>query len=255
MCPETEKFPKRPDGFEPLLVMALRSQKLEGLFLTRAVREGDSYPQNGQKTFTRLGPVIDLFMITVTVQTSDTCLVVGTFSILSDMPGVTIIENWDILTFGRTAIHDLTNTDCRVSVANAVHLRPISEILPDDICVFARFSSRVAPIYTGIVIAGLNFAGQFANDDKPSPRPWPIKYLPNLLFAVAQEKTLLAENRAYMFETANLAGRRRFFWSGRPPARVYTQKLCNQYCDSHCQYCHRSCRRSRNVESTSTQAV
>ena len=173
-----------------------------GLFFTRAVKEGDSYLLNGRKAFTSLAPVIDLFMVMVTVQDPDAGVLGGTFFIPKDTPGLQIIENWNTLGMRATASHDLTITDCRVSLDHAVRLRPIGEILPEDISLFAWFSLSVASIYTGIAIAALNFAKQFANDHKPSPLPRPIKYLPDLQFTVAEAETLLAATRAYTFETA-----------------------------------------------------
>ena len=50
-----------------------------GLFVSRAVKEGDSYVLNGRKVFTSLAPVIDLFMVMVTVQDPDVGLLGGTF--------------------------------------------------------------------------------------------------------------------------------------------------------------------------------
>ncbi len=50
-----------------------------GLFVSRAVKDGDSYVLNGRKVFTSLAPVIDLFMVMVTVQDPEAGLLGGTF--------------------------------------------------------------------------------------------------------------------------------------------------------------------------------
>ena len=60
----------------------------------------------------------------------------------------------------------------------------------------------MAAIYTGVAIAALNFAKQFADRHQPLPLPRPIKYLPGVQFAVAEAEALLAATRAYTFETA-----------------------------------------------------
>jgi len=83
-----------------------------------------------------------------------------------------------------------------------VRLRRIGEILPEDISLFAWFSLSVASIYTGIAMAALNFAKEFAERHQPMPLPRPIKYLPGVQFAVAEAETLLAATRAYTLETA-----------------------------------------------------
>ena len=71
-----------------------------GLFVSRAVKEGDSYVLNGRKAFTSLSPVIDLFMVLVTVQDPDAGLFSGTFFIPKGTPGLqTIDARTDAATF------------------------------------------------------------------------------------------------------------------------------------------------------------
>lgn len=173
-----------------------------GFFATRAVKEGDSYLINGRKVFTSLAPVIDLFMVLVTVQDPDAGLLSGTFLIPKGTPGLQIIETWNTMGMRATASHDLVITDCRVSLDHAVRLRSIGEILPEDISLFAWFSLSIASVYTGVAIAALNFAKEFANRHQPMPLPRPIKYLPGVQFTVAEAETLLAATRAYTLETA-----------------------------------------------------
>lgn len=173
-----------------------------GLFVSRAVKEGDSYVLNGRKVFTSLAPVIDLFMVMVTVQDPDAGLLGGTFLLPKGTPGLQVIETWDAMGMRATASHDLVISDCRVPLEHAVRLRPIGEILPEDVSVFAWFSLSIASIYTGVAIAALNFAKEFANRHQPLPLPRPIKYLPGIQFTVAEAEVLLAATRAYTLETA-----------------------------------------------------
>lgn len=173
-----------------------------GLFVSRAVKEGDSYLLNGRKIFTSLAPVIDFFMVLVTVQDPDTGLQGGTFLVPRGTPGLEIIETWDAMGMRGTASHDLVITDCRVPLDHAIRLRRIGEILPEDVSLFAWFSLSVASIYTGIAIAALNFAKEFAERHHPMPLPRSMKYLPGVQFSVADAETLLAATRAYTLETA-----------------------------------------------------
>ena len=173
-----------------------------GLFVSRAVKEGDSYVLNGRKVFTSLAPVIDLFMVLVTVQDPDAGLLGGTFLIPKGTPGLRIVETWNAMGMRATASHDLVITDCRVSRDHALRLRPIGEILPEDVSLFAWFSLSIASVYTGVAIAALNFAKQFTDRHQPLPLPRPIKYLPGVQFTVAEAETLLAASRAYTLETA-----------------------------------------------------
>ncbi|MGE0825717.1 MAG: acyl-CoA dehydrogenase family protein [Candidatus Binatia bacterium] len=173
-----------------------------GLFVSRAVKEGDSYILNGRKAFTSLSPVIDLFMVLVTVQDPDAGLLSGTFLIPKGTPGLQTVENWNAMGMRATASHDLIITDCRLPLDSAIRLRPIGEILPEDVSLFAWFSLSIASIYTGVAAAALNFAKHFADRHQPLPLPRPIKYLPGAQFSVAEAETLLAATRAYTYETA-----------------------------------------------------
>lgn len=173
-----------------------------GLFVSRAVKEGDEYVLNGRKVFTSLAPVIDLFMVLVTVQDPDVGLMGGTFFVPKETPGLQIIETWNAMGMRATASHDLVITDCHVPLDCAVRLRPIGQILPEDVSLFAWFSLSIASIYTGVAIAALNFAKQFADRHQPLPLPRPIKYLPGVQFTIAEAETLLAATRAYTLETA-----------------------------------------------------
>ena len=130
-------------------------------------------------------------------------------------------ESWDTLGMPTTASHDLTITDCRMSLDHTVRLRTIGKIPAEEISVFARFSLSVASIYTGIAIAALNFAKQFASDHKLSSLRRPIKYLPDLPVAVAEAETLLAATRAHMFETVKAWVGVQAFSGQDGPRRVY----------------------------------
>jgi alkylation response protein AidB-like acyl-CoA dehydrogenase len=173
-----------------------------GLFVSRAVKDGDSYVLNGRKVFTSLAPVIDLFMVMVTVQDPEAGLLGGTFLLPKGTSGLEVIETWNAMGMRATASHDLVITDCRVPLDHAIRLRPIGEILPEDVSLFAWFSLSIASIYTGVAMAALNFAKEFANRHQPLPLPRPIKYLPGIQFTVAEAETLLAATRAYTLETA-----------------------------------------------------
>lgn len=174
-----------------------------GMFVSRAQRDGDTYVLNGRKVFTSLAPVIDLFMVMVTVQDPDAGLLGGTFLIPKETPGLQIVETWNAMGMRATASHDLIITDCRVPLDHAVRLRQVGAITFEDVSLFAWFSLSIAAVYTGVAIAALNFAKQFAERHQPLPLPRPIKYLPGIQFTIAEAEILLATTRAYTLETAN----------------------------------------------------
>jgi alkylation response protein AidB-like acyl-CoA dehydrogenase len=95
-----------------------------GLFVSRAIKDGDSYVLNGRKAFTSLAPVIDLFMVLVTVQDPDAGLLGGTF-LVRGTPGLEL-SDLDAMGMRGTASHDLLITDV-VPLSNVLRLRRIGD--------------------------------------------------------------------------------------------------------------------------------
>jgi len=132
-----------------------------GFFATRARRDGEEYVLNGRKVFTSLAPVIDLFMIMATVENS-TPLSSATFVVPRGTPGLELVETWDAMGMRATASHDLVIKDVRVPAIVASEARPVGPIAENAISLFAWFSLSVAAVYTGIAMAALKFAREFA---------------------------------------------------------------------------------------------
>ena len=141
-------------------------------------------------------------MVLATVQDPERGLFSGTFLIPRGTPGLEIVETWNAMGMRATASHDLVMKDCRVPLESALRIRPIGELLPEDVSLFAWFSLSIASVYTGIATAALSFSKEFAHRHHPLPLPRPIKYLPGIQFLVAEAETLLAASRALTLETA-----------------------------------------------------
>jgi alkylation response protein AidB-like acyl-CoA dehydrogenase len=183
-----------------------------GYFATRARRDGDDFVLNGRKVFTSLSPVIDLFMVMATIDGDPPCS--ATFVIPRGAPGLELVETWDAMGMRATASHDLIIRDVRVGSVAKADERPIGPLDHNAISLFAWFSVSIAAIYTGIAIAAMRFAKEFAGRHKPLVLPRPIKYLPGVQFAMAEAEALLAQSRAvylnlardYMADRAAFAG-------------------------------------------------
>lgn len=184
-----------------------------GFFATRARRDGQFYVLNGRKTFTSLAPVIDLFMVMVTIE-DQSPPASATFVIPRGTPGLEVVESWDAMGMRATASHDLVIKDVRVPAQAMVEMRPIGPINQGAVSLFAWFSLSVAAVYTGIAIAAMKFTREFTGRLKPLTLPRPIKYLPGIQFAMAEAEALLAQSRAlylavghdYMGEPASFKG-------------------------------------------------
>jgi alkylation response protein AidB-like acyl-CoA dehydrogenase len=166
-----------------------------GYFATRARRDGDAYILNGRKTFTSLSPVIDIFMVMATMEDSSPPAA-ATFVIPRGTPGLELVETWDAMGMRATASHDLLIKNARVPAIAMADTRSVGPIDAGAISLFAWFGLSVAAIYTGVAIAALKFAREFAGRLKPLALPRPIKYLPGIQFAIAEAEALIAQSRA-----------------------------------------------------------
>jgi alkylation response protein AidB-like acyl-CoA dehydrogenase len=172
-----------------------------GYFATRARRDGEFYILNGRKTFTSLSPVIDLFMVMVTLEDSAPPAS-ATFIVPRGTPGLELVETWDALGMRATASHDMIIKDVRVPAVAMSEPRPIGPIDQQGISLFAWFSLSVAAVYTGIAIAAMKFTREFAGRLRPLTQPRPIKYLPGIQFAAADAESLIAQSRALYLSLA-----------------------------------------------------
>jgi alkylation response protein AidB-like acyl-CoA dehydrogenase len=172
-----------------------------GYFATKGRRDGEFYVLNGRKVFTSLSPVIDLFMVMVTLE-DQTPPVSATFIIPRGTPGVEIVETWDAMGMRATASHDLILKDVRVPALAMTETRPVGPISDDAISLFAWFCLSVAAVYNGVAIAALRFAKDFCGRYRPITLPRPIKYLPGIQFAIAEAEMLVAQSRAFYTSAA-----------------------------------------------------
>src|SRR5258708_37120184 len=173
-----------------------------GYFATKAREDGDSHVLNGRKTFTSLSPVIDLFMVMATIEDSSPPAS-ATFVVPRGVPGFELIETWDAMGMRATASHDLVIKDVRVPAIALAESRPIGPVNDQQISLFAWFGISVAATYTGVAIAALKFAKEFAGRLKQLTQPRTIKYLPGIQFAIAQAEALIAQSRALYLGVAN----------------------------------------------------
>ena len=172
-----------------------------GFFATRARRDGEFYVLNGRKTFTSLSPVIDLFMVMVTLEDA-TPPAFATFIVPRGVPGLEIVETWDTMGMRATASHDLVIKDVRVPAAARSEPRAAGPVDSQGVSLFAWFSLSVAEIYNGIAMAALKFTKEFTGRYQPLTLPRPIKYLPGIQFAVAEAEALIAQSRALYLSLA-----------------------------------------------------
>ena len=196
-----------------------------GYFATKARREGESYILNGRKTFTSLSPVIDLFMVMATIEDSD-----PPPPPLSSIPRGTpgLRTGRDLGRDGDAGDREPRPDDqgrARARGRDGGVAAGRSRLNDQAISLFAWFGLSVAAVYTGIAIAALKFAKEFAGRLKPLTLPRPIKYLPGIQFAIAEAEALIAQSRAlYLGIARDYIGDRESFKGEAGLARVVMPK-------------------------------
>jgi len=129
--------------------------------------------------------------------------VAATFVVPRGTPGLDLVETWDAMSMRATASHDLVIKDVRVPAIAMAESRPVGPVNEHAISLFAWFGISVAATYTGIAIAALKFAKEFAGRLKPLTMPRTIKYLPGVQFAIAEAEALIAQSRALYMSVAS----------------------------------------------------
>jgi alkylation response protein AidB-like acyl-CoA dehydrogenase len=149
----------------------------------------------------------------------------ATFVVPRGTPGLELVETWDAMGMRATASHDLVIKDVRVPAIAMAELRPIGPVNDQAISLFAWFGLSVAATYTGVAIAALKFAKEFAGRLKPLTQPRTIKYLPGVQFAIAEAEALIAQSRAlYLGVARDYIGDRASFKGETGLARVVMPK-------------------------------
>lgn len=85
---------------------------------TRAIRDGDMYVLNGQKSYVSNGPVADLFIVYATTNPAHGYLGMTGFVVERDTPGLVIGEPFRKMGLTSTPGCQISFEDCRIPIAN-----------------------------------------------------------------------------------------------------------------------------------------
>lgn len=164
---------------------------------TKAVREGEGWRINGRKNYTTGAKALDFFNTSVWLEDEDK---MGFFLIHRDTEGVSVEENWNVLSMKGSGSHDL--------VLDNVYL-------PNDALVeipsyntgfkLNAWLLVVPATYLGIAQAARDYAVEFATTHSPNSIEGTIADLPNVQALIGEIDVELAKARFTLYGAAEIS--------------------------------------------------
>lgn len=157
---------------------------------TTALRDGDEWVINGEKTYTSMAPVLDYIFATAATENDK----VITAIIPRAAEGVSFDDTWDMLAMRGTASQTLQLENVRI---------PVSYILkPADAQVPAKgWLLHIPACYIGIAAAARSYAVEFAASYAPASLGKPIGETPNIRQAIGEMELELVTARHLLYGT------------------------------------------------------
>lgn len=165
-----------------------------GSFQTKAVRDADgSWVLSGRKTFTTMAPVLDYFLVNLTVESADRA---ASVLVPRSAAGLRIEETWDSAAMRGTGSHDLVLEEVRVPEDHLV------EWLERGSRQAAGWLLHIPACYLGIAQAAQSYAVQFARSYAPNSLRGPIIELPNVQTKIGEMELELMRSREFLYAVA-----------------------------------------------------
>ncbi len=173
---------------------AMGSPLRGGQMATNAVRHGEGWLLNGRKNYTTGSYGLDYFLVAASVEELGET---GYFLIPHDMPGVTIEENWDVLSMRGTGSHDLVLENVHVPEEAFVELGSDRKRIAQP-----GWQLLIPATYLGIAQAARDYAVQFAKTHSPNSIKGTISELPNVRALIAEIDIAIAQARFALYGAA-----------------------------------------------------
>ncbi|MDN7246758.1 acyl-CoA dehydrogenase family protein [Planococcus shenhongbingii] len=157
---------------------------------TTAVRDGDEWIINGEKTYTSMAPALDYIFVTAATEHDEVITVI----IPRQAQGVSFDETWDMLAMRGTASHTLVLEDVRI---------PVSYVLkPSDAHAAGKgWLLHIPACYIGIAAAARTYAINFATSYVPASLGKPIAETPNIRQIIGEMELELVTARHLLYGT------------------------------------------------------
>ena len=173
---------------------AMGSPARGGRPASHAVYDGEQWVVNGRKNYTTGSYGLDYFLTAIWVEEHQQ---MGYFLIHKDTPGVSIEENWDVLSMRGTASHDLVLENVHLPHNALVELSSDRAHLANN-----GWLLLIPATYLGIAQAARDYAVQFAKTHSPNSIKGTIAQLPNVRSLVGEMDLELSKARFALYGAA-----------------------------------------------------
>jgi alkylation response protein AidB-like acyl-CoA dehydrogenase len=163
---------------------------------TKATRTNDGWIINGRKNYTTGAPILDYFNTSVWIEEENK---IGYFLIPRTAHGVTIEENWDVMSMRGTGSHDLVLNNVFVSEDSLVEVQQ-----KDTKIKLNSWILTITATYLGVAQAARDYAVKFATTHSPNSIEGTIADLPNVQTLIGEMDIELAKARFTIYGTAKL---------------------------------------------------
>jgi len=165
-----------------------------GTFQTTAAWSDGQWVVNGRKTFTTLAPVLDYFLVNVSVPEEGKA---ASILVPRDLEGVKIEETWDSVAMRGTGSHDLVLENVRVDASYLVDWLDASSKRASG------WLLHIPACYLGIAQAAQSYAIRFAQQYAPnSLSGGTIINLPNVQSKIGEMELELMRSREFLYAIA-----------------------------------------------------
>ena len=173
---------------------AMGSPARGGKPASQAVYDGSHWILNGRKNYTTGSYGLDYFLTAVWVEEHEQ---MGYFLIHKDTPGVSIEENWDVLSMRGTGSHDLVLDHVKLTPECFVELASDRAHLTNN-----GWLLLIPATYLGIAQAARDYAVEFAKTHSPNSITGTISQLPNVQALIGEIDLQLSKARFVLYGVA-----------------------------------------------------
>ena len=163
---------------------------------TTAVKKNGKWIVSGRKIFTTMSPALTHFLVTAWIEEKNG---IGVFLIERDANGLSIEENWRVISMRGTESHDLVLSQVEVTEENFVEF--FQGARGNQLNAWLL---HIPACYLGIAQAARDYAIKFAAEYSPNSINGTISDLPNVQSSIGQMDLELMKARHFLYSVAEV---------------------------------------------------